>query len=251
MDLIWLGAVAIGLSVGLLGSGGSLLTLPTLTFLVGQPEKVAVASSLAIVGSIALVACIPYALRGQVDKRSVLLFGIPGMAGTALGAWASQFVSGSTQMMIFAVVVLAAAGVMWRPAVARTAPGLRPARRAILEGSCVGLVTGFVGVGGGFLIVPALVMAGLSVHVAIGTSLVIIAAKSATGLLTYMSVLSESGLALDPLVVGSFAVVGVLGSVLGGMISVHLPQAALQRTFAGMLIVVGGWVVIQGLPTLI
>ena len=235
----------------MLGSGGSLLTLPTLTYLVGQPEKVAVASSLAIVGSIALVASIPYALRGQVDRRSVLLFGVPGMAGTALGAWASQFVSGTTQMMIFAVVVLAAAIVMWRPATARIAPGPRPARRAILEGSCVGLVTGFVGVGGGFLIVPALVMAGLSVHVAVGTSLVIIAAKSATGLVTYMGVLAESGLTLDPLVVGSFAVVGVLGSVLGGMISVHLPQAALQRTFAGMLVVVGGWVVIHALPTLI
>lgn len=86
------GALLIGLSLGLLGSGGSILTVPVLVYLLGEPPKQAIAESLLIVGGIALLGAVPYALRGLVDFRNVLFFGLPGMAGTYLGAWISRFV---------------------------------------------------------------------------------------------------------------------------------------------------------------
>ena len=82
----WIGALAIGLTLGLLGSGGSIVTVPVLVYVLGEPEKVAIAESLAIVSGISLLAALPYAVRGRVDPRSVLFFGLPGMAGTWLGA---------------------------------------------------------------------------------------------------------------------------------------------------------------------
>lgn len=185
--MIWalIGALLIGLSLGLLGSGGSILTVPVLVYLLEQPEKVAIAGSLAIVGAIAAVGSLPYARQYQVDWRSVAWFGIPGMAGTWLGALASQWIPGAAQLALFAVVMLLAAWLMARP------PGLEPrsmdqraAWKIIIDGLAVGLLTGLVGVGGGFLIVPALVLlGGLGMRVAVGTSLVIIALKSTTGLI--------------------------------------------------------------------
>ena len=88
----WLGAMAIGVSLGLLGSGGSILTVPVLVYLIGQDEKLAIAGSLAIVGAIALAGSIPYLRKKQVDWRTVVLFGIPGMAGTYMGAWIATWV---------------------------------------------------------------------------------------------------------------------------------------------------------------
>ena len=93
------GALLIGLSLGLLGSGGSILTVPVLVYLLGEPPKQAIAESLLIVGGIALLGAVPYALRGLVDFRNVLFFGLPGMAGTYLGAWLSRFVSGQVQLL--------------------------------------------------------------------------------------------------------------------------------------------------------
>lgn len=83
------------MSLGLLGSGGSILTVPVLVYLAGQDKKVAIAGSLAIVGLIALAAVLPYLWRGLVDWRSVVFFGVPGMVGTYAGAWGSAFVSGT------------------------------------------------------------------------------------------------------------------------------------------------------------
>lgn len=104
-----LGALAIGLSLGLLGSGGSIVTVPVLVYLVGQEEKTAIAGSLFIVGSIALGGGALYAWKRAVDWRSVLFFGLPGMAGTWGGAWLSRFVSGPLQLSVFAAVALLAA----------------------------------------------------------------------------------------------------------------------------------------------
>ena len=108
--LVLPGAIAIGLSLGLLGSGGSILTVPVLVYLVGQEEKVAIASSLAIVCLIAIAGVLPYLRKGLVDWRNVLLFGLPGMAGTYAGAWSSVFVTGAVQLAAFAVVMLSAIG---------------------------------------------------------------------------------------------------------------------------------------------
>lgn len=160
MSLALLGALLIGLSLGLLGSGGSILTVPVLVYLLGEPPKQAIAESLLIVGGIALLGAVPYALRGLVDFRNVLFFGLPGMAGTYFGAWLSRFVSGQVQLLTFALVMLLAAYFMARPLPLKRQEGGRKPWKIVLDGLFVGALTGFVGVGGGFLIVPALVLLG-------------------------------------------------------------------------------------------
>lgn len=166
MILAWLGAALIGLSLGLLGSGGSILTVPVLVYLVGEPEKIAIAESLAVVGGISLVGALPYALRRQVDWTSVVWFGIPGVVGTFLGAALSVYLSGAVQLLLFAAVMLLAAVMMFRSSPiageqgGEQMAGPRSPLKVGLEGLVVGVVTGLVGVGGGFLIIPALVLLG-------------------------------------------------------------------------------------------
>jgi uncharacterized protein len=247
MTLALLGALLIGLSLGLLGSGGSILTVPVLVYLLGEHPKQAIAESLLIVGGIALLGAIPYALRGLVDWRNVLFFGLPGMAGTYLGAWLSQFVSGQVQLLTFALVMILAAYFMARPAPLRPTQK-RQAWKIVLEGTAVGALTGFVGVGGGFLIVPALVLlGGLPMHLAVGTSLLIIALKSFAGFYKYLHLLPAQGLSVNFTVAGLFLLVGALGSLLGGRVAVRLPHEALKRGFALFLVVMGVYIVAQNL----
>lgn len=248
--LVWPGAVAIGLSLGLLGSGGSILTVPVLLYLVGQDEKVAIAGSLAIVGLIAIAGSVSYVRDRLVDWRTVLLFGVPGMAGTYLGAWSSAYVSGLVQLAVFAMVMLAAAYFMLKPQAAMPAhaPAPRPYWRVLTEGLSVGALTGFVGVGGGFLIVPALtLLGGLPIHRAIATSLVIIALKSAVGFVKYQGVLADEGLTLDYGIIGAVALLGVVGSLAGAHVAQIVPHEKLQRGFAMFLIVVGAFMLGQSL----
>jgi len=247
MTLALLGALLIGLSLGLLGSGGSILTVPVLVYLLGEPPKQAIAESLLIVGGIALLGAIPYALRGLVSWRNVLFFGLPGMAGTYLGAWLSQFVSGQVQLLTFALVMLLAAYFMARPAPLRPTQK-RQAWKIVLEGTAVGALTGFVGVGGGFLIVPALVLlGGLPMHLAVGTSLLIIALKSLAGFYKYLHLLPALGLSVNFANAGLFVLVGTLGGLLGGRLAVRLPQESLKRGFALFLVVMGVYIVAQNL----
>lgn len=251
----WIGALAVGLSLGLLGSGGSILTVPILTYVLDQPEKVAIASSLAIVGSISLVALIPYAWRRQTHWPSVLVFGVPGMAGTYGGAWLSVWVSGMVQMLMFAVVVLVAAVMMLRPRqIAEPAPGdtLRATWKIALDGLAVGVLTGLVGVGGGFLIVPALVLlGGLDMRRAVATSLPIIAMKSFSGFYKYIDVLDGMDLSLDWGAIGLFCGVGVVGTLVGSKLSSRIPREHLQRIFGIFLVIVGSFVLWKNLPILL
>lgn len=241
MHLIIIGALVIGLSLGLMGSGGSILTVPILHYLVGQPEKTAIAGAMLIVGCIAAFGSLQNIYRRQVHWRSVLWFGVPGMVGTWFGARLSAFASGTVQLLLFDVVMLAAAIFMLRPQ--KLATEARPQKagwKIIVDGLAVGLLTGFVGVGGGFLIVPALVLlGGLSMHLAIGTSLLIIALKSFSGFIKYLDVLNELDLSLDYTILGTFALIGIVGSVVGSSVASRIPQAALQRTFAMLLLVAG------------
>lgn len=241
----------IGLTLGLLGSGGSILTVPVLVYLLHQPEKVAIAGSLVIVGGIALAGVLPYARQRLVDWRSVAWFGIPGMAGTWGGAWLAQFVSGALQLAVFALVMLAAAWSMFRSGAAAVVapPTERAAWKIVVDGLAVGVLTGFVGVGGGFLIVPALVLlGGLAMPVAIGSSLAIIALKSAAGFWKYLDVLERDGLALDWQVIVTFIVVGAVGSLVGHRLAARLPQAALKRGFAVFLAVMAAYILWRTLP---
>jgi len=246
MYAAWLGALLVGLVLGLLGSGGSILTVPVLIYLVGEPNKLAIAESLGIVTLISFVGALPFVYRGQVSWRNVLLFGLPGMAGAYLGAYLSQFMPGTLQLAIFAAVMLLAAVMMVR----RTAPdpGEHPSRRhwkVMLDGLGVGVLTGIVGVGGGFLIVPALVLlGGLPMRLAIGTSLFIIAVKSVSGFVKYIDVLSEAGLSIHWDLVVIFSAIGIIGSFIGGKVGSYVPQARLKRGFAVFLVLMG--VVILG-----
>jgi len=252
MIIAWIGALAIGLSLGLLGSGGSVLTVPVLVYLVGQDEKVAIAGSLAVVGSIALVGALPYLARRMIDWRALGLFGIPGMAGTWIGAWLAGFVSGRVQLLAFALVMLAAAGLMLRrePLVSDAAVQ-RHAWKVVLDGLIVGVVTGFVGVGGGFLIVPALVLlGGLGMHRAVATSLAIIALKSFAGFLKYMDVLDAKGLSLDWHVLAVVTLFGVIGSMVGNRLAVRMPHQKLKRGFGVFLIFMGVFIVWRNVPWL-
>lgn len=237
-----LGALLIGISLGLLGSGGSILTVPVLVYLVGEPEKVAIAESLGLVTAISLVGMIPYAIRNLVHWKSVIYFGIPGMLGTYGGASLSAFISGNTQLIIFAVVMIFAAGLMIRNGIDSDKHKELSVSKfvLVLEGLVVGVITGLVGVGGGFLIIPALVLvAGLEMRVAVGTSLFIIAAKSALGFYKYLDVLRAEKLNVNWELLAIFTVIGIIGSFVGGRLSRKVPQKALKRGFGFFLIMMG------------
>lgn len=238
----WVGALVIGISLGLLGSGGSILTVPILIYLVDQPEKVAIAESLGIVASISLFGMIPYAYRKEIDWKSVLWFGVPGMIGTYGGASISEFISGNTQLIIFGVVMLFAAFLMVKdnPKLKKEKGYSAPRYVLIAEGLVVGVITGLVGVGGGFLIIPALVLfGGLKMRIAIGTSLTIISAKSFIGFYKYLDVLRAEKLNIDWELLAIFTVIGIVGSLVGGRLSKVVPQKMLKKGFGVFLIGMG------------
>ena len=255
--LAWPGAIAIGLSLGLLGSGGSILTVPVLVYLLDQPEKLAIAGSLAIVGAIAAVGSVPYIRSGLVNWRAVLLFGAPGMLGTYLGAWLAVFVSGAFQLTLFAGVMLAASVLMLRPidlekAGARHPASSRSVWKIPVDGLIVGIITGLVGVGGGFLVVPALVLlGGLSMRQAVGTSLVIIALKSFSGFYKYQDVLVAQELSLDWEIIGLVTALGIAGSLAGNLIGGLIPQDKLKKGFGVFLIIMGGYILVKSAPALL
>lgn len=257
--LAWLGALAIGLSLGLLGSGGSILTVPVLIYLLGQDEKTAIAGSLFVVGAIALSGGAQFALKKQVDWRSVVLFGPPGMLGTYGGAFLGGLVSGALQLAVFAAVMLLAAVLMFKPPAlpragrAPEGPGAakRGAAKVVLDGLLVGVLTGFVGVGGGFLIVPALVLlGGLPMHLAVGTSLLVIALKSFTGFAKYLDVLAQLELSLDWPTLLVVTAVGIAGSFAGRALGARVSQARLRRIFSIFLVAIGLLILGRTLPQL-
>jgi len=237
--LAWPGAVIIGVSLGLFGSGGSVLTVPVLVYLLGQDEKTAIAGSLFVVGSIALAGSTRYLRSDIIRWRSVLTFGVPGMVGTWTGAELSVFLSGTAQLALFAIVMLLASALILRPP--RLDAGSRTERalwKIAIDGLVVGVITGLVGVGGGFLIVPALVLlGGLTMHQAIATSLVIIALKSYSGFIKYLDVLADQGLSLDWNALTIVTALGIAGSLAGGFAATRLPQDQLRKGFGIFLVV--------------
>ena len=245
----WLGATAIGLSLGLLGSGGSILTVPVLVYLFGQDEKAAIAGSLAVVGTVAIAgAVLPGGNRRTIRWGAVGWFGVPGMLGTWLGATLGSWMPGHVQLLIFACVMLAAAVMMLRPPPASLDASQRPQWKLGRDGLLVGMLTGLVGVGGGFAIVPALVLlGGFALHEAVGTSLAIIALTCAVGFFRYQQILGNSGIALDWLVLAAVAAAGVAGSLIGRRIGGRLPDRQLRRGFALMLVLIAAWIIFSTL----
>lgn len=244
-----LGGLLIGLSLGLLGSGGSILTVPVLAYGLGHAERVAIAESLLIVGAIALVGAIPYLRARRICWKSVTLFGIPGMGGTYLGAALSPMFPGTVQLLVFGGVMLAAAGMMLRRAgkEAERKPRADASWTLIaVEGLAVGALTGFVGVGGGFLIVPALVfLRGLSIRYAVGTSLVIIALKSAVGFVKYLDVLRVEQLSVSWMTIAVLTALGAIGTGIGARLNGRLNPVVLGRVFAVFLAFMAAIIIFQ------
>lgn len=249
MILSWIGALLVGLSLGLLGSGGSILTVPVLIYLAGEQEKVAIAESLGIVGAISFAGFIPYALKKQVHWRSVILFGLPGMAGTYGGAMIAGYVSGTFQLMLFAAVMLVAAIMMFNDRKQKKGPAgeidiSHAWWKIVLEGLAVGILTGLVGVGGGFLIVPALVLlGGLPMSLAVGTSLLIIALKSFSGFFKYMDVLAGLEMSMNWHLILVFSLLGAVGSLVGKTVGSKISNERLKKGFAGFLILMGSYII--------
>lgn len=248
--LAWPGAIAIGVSLGLLGSGGSIITVPVLVYLIGQDEKVAIAGSLFVVGNIALAGSLQYVRAKLIDWHNVLVFGVPGMAGTYLGAAIAAYVSGIMQLALFALVMLLASYMMLRPVVLTDKPHEPRANWKIAgDGLFVGMITGLVGVGGGFLIVPALVLlGGMGIHAAVATSLVIIALKSYSGFYKYIDVLEAQNLELDWRTLMIVTGLGIAGSFAGAKIANRVPQDKLKRWFGYFLIIMGLYILARSAP---
>jgi uncharacterized protein len=233
--LVWLGALLIGLSLGLLGSGGSILTVPVLVYLVQEPQKLAIAESLAIVGGISLFGALPYALKRLIHWKSVLWFGIPGVAGTYLGAYFSQWLSGAMQLLLFALIMLTAAYTMWQAKNPKADKSKHhPYWQILLEGLAVGIITGLVGVGGGFLIIPALV---------------IIAMKSFVGFAKYVNVLGDYQVHWG--LISLFISLGVAGSFAGTFLSQSVPQGTLRKLFSVVLVALGIFILYQNIPSVL
>lgn len=254
MILALLGAIAVGLSLGLLGSGGSILTVPILIYLVGQSDKVAIAGSLAIVGGIALFGALNYTRQGLVSGRFVVLFGLPGIAGTYAGALASGHVSGAVQLVVFAVIMGLASYSMLTPPKAESThePDGQSVLVLVASGAGVGVITGFVGVGGGFLLVPALaILGGLPMHRAVGTSLAIIVLNSASGFYKHLDLLRTQHSAIDWRVIVLFIVLGIVGSFVGSLVARRIHHEHLRRIFGWFLIVMCLYILARSLPQVI
>ncbi|WP_068469757.1 sulfite exporter TauE/SafE family protein [Candidatus Protochlamydia phocaeensis] len=240
MILTLLGALTIGLSLGLLGSGGSILTVPVLVFLLHRPDKLAIAESLAIVGTIALAGSIPYGIKRMIDWKSVVFFGLTGMIGAYLGACVSIYFSGKTQLVIFAITMLIAAWKMLAKPSEEKLIRTIPISFTMLVGFLVGCLTGFIGIGGGFLIVPALVLLlHLSIHLAIGTSLMIIAINAFTGFVKQFVMIEKMGLHVDSSVIILVSLLGIIGSWIGSLIAGSVPKDYLRKGFGISLIILG------------
>ncbi|SCG64878.1 sulfite exporter TauE/SafE family protein [Micromonospora humi] len=241
------GAVLIGVSLGLLGGGGSILAVPLLVYVADLPTKEAIATSLLVVGATSAVGVLPHARAHRVRWRTGLVFGLAGMTGAYAGGRLAEFVPAGVLLTAFALMMLATAAAMIRgrrPAEGRPAPRELPVPRVILDGVVVGLVTGLVGAGGGFLVVPALaLLGGLPMPVAVGTSLVVIAMKSFAGLAGYLSsVQIDWGLA------GAVTAAAIVGSLLGGRLAGRIPEDLLRRAFGWFVVVMGVFVLARQLP---
>jgi uncharacterized protein len=228
-------ALLIGLSLGLLGSGGSIITLPVLVYVAGIPAHEAVGMSLVVVGGTSVVGSLLNARRGSFDWKAGVLFAVSGMAGAFAGAKLTHLVSAPVLLLLFGVLMLLVGGRMLLKNETGTLPRQCLLWRCLGVGVAVGVLTGFLGVGGGFLILPALVLfAGLEMKPAIGTSLAIIAVNCAGGLVGQLRYVR-----LDwPLTLG-FLAAATAGMFAGTALAGRLPASALRRSFAWGVLLLG------------
>lgn len=237
-------ALLVGVSLGLLGGGGSILTVPLLAYVAGMDAKQAIATSLLVVGTTSAVAAVSHARAGRVQWRTGLIFGVAGMVGAYGGGLLARFIPGTVLLIGFAVMMIATAVAMLRGRneVGPADPHHRiPVPKVIAEGLVVGLVTGLVGAGGGFLVVPALaLLGGLPMPLAVGTSLVVIAMKSFAGLAGYLS-----SVAIDWKVAGMVTAAAVVGALLGARLTALVNPDSLRKAFGWFVLVMSSVILAQ------
>lgn len=256
----------IGLSLGALGGGGSVLTVPALVYALGQDPRTATTTSLVIVGLTSLGAVVQHARAGRVRAGQGLLFGALGVGGAVLGSLLAARVPQQVLLTAFAGLMLVVATLMLRkalrpgsaPAADPTAEpmlSLRPLRCAcprvaklVVTASVAGLFTGFFGVGGGFVVVPALVLAlAFPMPVAVGTSLIVIAVNSATALASRVSAGAGH---LDWRLIAGFTVAALTASLVGGRVASRVDARHLSSTFAVLLVGVALYTGARSVPAL-
>ncbi len=231
-------ATLIGLSLGLLGGGGSILTVPILVYAMNMDPKLSIALSLAIVAVTSLIGVYGHYKNGNVELKIASIFAPVAMLGTYLGAKLSSYMSGQAQLILFAIIMLLASFFMLRTQKSSSEEAKsRPMNIPLIavEGVVVGIVTGLVGVGGGFLIVPALtLLGGLEMKKAVGTSLLIISLKSFSGFTGYATMIEIPWAFL-----GKFIFFSGVGIIIGSKLVKHITQERLKKAFAIFLIVMG------------
>jgi len=236
----------IGLSLGLMGGGGSILTVPIFVYVLSFDPKLAIAMSLPVVGMTSLVGAVGHWRAGNVELKAAAMFGVVAMVAAYIGARLAVFLTGAVQLSLLAIIMLAAAISMFMNA--RRSPSVvsatdRPASFKLLLPVAlgVGLVTGVVGVGGGFLIVPALVLLGrISMKQAVGTSLLVIAMNCASGFIGYAGRVD-----IPWRFVLGFTAVAVVGILVGAQLVRYVSQRALKQAFSVFLIVMGTVILVQ------
>jgi hypothetical protein len=234
--MIWLEMAlgfSIGLSLGLLGGGGSILTVPALVYLVGQTPQAAVTTSLAIVGLNSVMGASFHRAQGTLNWRVALLFGGAGMFAAYFASSISKRLPPSVLMITFALLMLVIGSMMlMKKDTADANQKEKSSWVTLASGAGVGILTGVLGVGGGFLIVPALVMlVGLPMQMAVGTSLVIIAMNSLAGFMGHIS-----GETFNFLLLLVFTLSGLAGTFTGARLAKYLPAKKLQIVFAWFII---------------
>lgn len=261
MEIIgFLLAAIVGVSLGLIGSGGSILTVPILVYVMGIDPVLATAYSLFIVGSTALVGGVQSAIQKRVDFKTVLIFGIPSIAAVyATRLWLvpmipqEVFSIGSlvitksiALMLLFAVVMVLASISMIRPGKEKETDENIPLTynypMILVEGTLVGMLTGLVGAGGGFLIIPALVLlARMPMKLAVGTSLFIIAVKSLIGFTGDL----QGTQIIDWKLLGGFTAFAVIGIFAGILLSKKISGDKLKKSFGWFVLIMGIYIIVK------
>jgi uncharacterized protein len=237
-------AVFVGVALGLLGGGGSILTVPLLAYVAGMEAKQAIATSLLVVGVTSAVGAVSHARAGRVQWRTGLIFGAAGMAGAYLGGVLARFIPGTVLLIGFAVMMIATAIAMLRGRKNIVeSVGVRRISivKIVAEGLVVGLVTGLVGAGGGFLVVPALaLLGGLPMPIAVGTSLIVIAMKSFAGLGGYLS-----SVHIDWTVALMVTAAAVVGALIGARLTAMVNPDSLRKAFGWFVLAMSSVILAQ------
>ncbi|TQF16634.1 sulfite exporter TauE/SafE family protein [Myxococcus llanfairpwllgwyngyllgogerychwyrndrobwllllantysiliogogogochensis] len=243
------GALLVGVLLGLLGGGGSILTVPLLVYVLGVEPRTAIAMSLVVVGVTSASGALFHARAGRVRWRTAFVFGAGGMVGAFLGGKLNPLFSASTLMLFFAgVMVAAAVAMLLRTEATRVSTEVTPRAaphvgRILLQGLGVGILSGLVGAGGGFLIVPALALVGLSTPMATATSLVVIALQCAAGLVGHLGHVE-----LPWKLTGEVLAVALAGSLLGGKLAGHVAPGSLRKGFAVFVLATATFLLWAQLP---